>query len=128
VVSDAPIFLEVIDPPALSRDDSFQLQADKRVRLISYSNGEWFYGQVYPEGVVMQFRRAEFRHAPKPRDEEMRTEEKRQMLALLRPKKSTRIGSLEDWLGIGGNHTPKKTVGDVAISSPPALMEVVSAR
>ncbi|KAG0634312.1 hypothetical protein HOY80DRAFT_1018554 [Tuber brumale] len=126
VVSDGPIFLEVIDPPALSRDDSFQLQADKRVRLISYTNGEWFYGQVYPEGVVMQFRRGEFRHAPKPRDEEMRMEEERQILALLRPKKSTRIEYLEDGLGIGGNHTQKKTVGHVAISPPPALMEVVS--
>jgi len=55
-------------------------------------------------------------------------EEERQMLALLRPGKSTRVEFLEDGLGIGGNHMSKKTMGEVVISSPAALMEVISVR
>ncbi|PWW74044.1 hypothetical protein C7212DRAFT_353666 [Tuber magnatum] len=119
VFSDGPVPLETTGPPTLSGDDFFPLQAHRRVRPVSYTNGEWSHDRAHPEGVVTQFRRAEFRHAPKPRDEEMRMgEEERQMLALF----------LEDGLGIGGDHTPREIVGDVVISLPVVLMEVISVR
>lgn len=97
---DGPRFLECIDGYAMSRDDTYRLKADQRVRFITYLKSGWFIGQVHPDGLVLQFPSAHFRRTTSPRNEELKRLEVRQIEALVGSDGNGK--RLEDKLGIGG--------------------------
>ncbi|KAG0133565.1 hypothetical protein HOY82DRAFT_517126 [Tuber indicum] len=97
---DGPIFLECIDDYTMSRDDTCRLKADQRVRVITYLKSGWFYGQVHPDGSVLQFRRAHFRRTTVPSNEELKQLEIHQIQALAGPNRNAE--RFDGGLGIGG--------------------------
>jgi len=84
----------------MSRDDTYRLKADQRVRVITHLKSGWFLGQVHPDGLVLQFPRAQFRRTTSPRNEELKQLEARQIQALAGPDENGKM--LDDKLGIGG--------------------------
>ncbi|PWW77028.1 hypothetical protein C7212DRAFT_278972 [Tuber magnatum] len=119
-----PVFLESIQGAIWSRDDGYQLQPDQRVRLIGYTGEGWFYGQVFPEGLIVQLRRADLRLAATPLKREIQEVAQQQVLALLRPGGFEERS--EDRLGIGGSSAHKPSFGG-ALVPPSGMMQVISA-
>ncbi|PUU82365.1 hypothetical protein B9Z19DRAFT_1041110 [Tuber borchii] len=97
---DGPRFLECVDDYAMSRDDTYILKADQRVRVITYLESGWFLGQVHPDGLVLQFPSAHFRRTTSPTNEELKRLEVQQIEALVGSDGNGK--RLDDKLGIGG--------------------------
>ncbi|CUS08712.1 unnamed protein product [Tuber aestivum] len=109
-----PLFLEPIEGSTYSRDDSFLLSRDQFVRVISYTDPGWFYGQVYPGGLILQFQRSDFRIAVSPTEEELQEVLAMQVKALI--GEPERLKGLNAGLGIGGVDASKHTFGMAAVA------------